>query len=514
VIVQNITGKDRPVTTTSTETQMALAFAPDSQHIAYLARPRSGEPFHVYFWTIDSNSIVELTAPSSKEASAPIRWSSNGDRFLYVSAADKKNTLQLLTFRPKVSVKTIGTAAGTHSYSWSPDGAEFLAAMAGSPGTVTVFTRDGAVKERIPLPEAEEIDSFGWSLSGERVMLSLRRSGEEWLHLVQVDRRSRIAQDCLATSADLKSPLPLPDGQYVFQVAGDARTVLGRGSCGASFQTIGPADGILEPQFVKGSYVYAAYSSPERPAELIAIELPSGRTETAYAPPDASAAAITAPQRLEILVKDGTKIPGLLWRSPRRTGQVVVNAHGGPHLLDTSQWDLLTSILVRDGADYLTANYHGTPGYGHSFGLSDDSEQHIREVIDTCEYAVRNLRPKSGRVTLLGASYGAYLAAFVAQRRPDLVENVALLSMLRVPAGATPSPGPPRVRVLQFHGADDDMLSPAQARQATEMLLGPGATSPPFGCFHIFAQEGHTIWRTENVAKMYGSVAGLIRRGR
>ena len=142
--------------------------------------------------------------------------------------------------------------------------------------------------------------------------------------------------------------------------------------------------------------------------------------------------------------------------------------------------------------------------------MSENVEEQVSDVIALCEYAVRHLQPRGGRVTLVGASYGGYLATIVAQRRPDLIKKIALLSVRGSVNANSFIFGHPKVRVLQFHGANDDEISPENARHFTESMLGKGATYPPYGCYHVFDREGHTIWRTDNVATMYGAVARFV----
>lgn len=163
-----------------------------------------------------------------------------------------------------------------------------------------------------------------------------------------------------------------------------------------------------------GERTLAAVATPDSFGELVLIEGGGSRTLTSFG----GGVDHIRPRELTIEGRDGYPVHGWV-AQPAGEGPfpVILQIHGGPyaaygiHLFDETQ------VLVDAGYAVVYCNPRGSAGYGRAHGRSIRRAMgtvDFADVIDFLEGAVAaDRRLDSGRVGIMGGSYGGYLTAWV-----------------------------------------------------------------------------------------------------
>lgn len=230
---------------------------------------------------------------------------------------------------------------------------------------------------------------------------------------------------------------------------------------------------------------------------------------------------------------DGLQVPWILL-SPLACGPgacpLVVLLHGGPGVQDTGEVSPERQLLLERGYAILLINYRGSRGFGKAYEQLD-AHQWFRGIPEDVRLTLHALQQAgtvhASRVAFMGTSFAAYLAlnliaegepvrcavvdsgamdlpAFVSESmaaaaarggRSDLPERIGdpgiAAQALDMQAGS-PSSKTDRLRhlpVLHMHGAQDSIVSVAQARQFAAQMR---AASPRYRYIE-FPDEGHGL---------------------
>ena len=209
----------------------------------------------------------------------------------------------------------------------------------------------------------------------------------------------------------------------------------------------------------------------------------------------------------------GGVVPAYLWRAPDGASAVpaaVIRVHGGPEAQFFRVWEVGTELLASAGYHVIELNYRGSTGYGATF--ERDPAGHAGRVADVRaagEWAVQALGVPSARVFLFGQSYGAAVAAEAAAADGRAIGGVVLVSLvgeepLRPRREAAPA------HVLAFHGENDYLLSPAEARRVITGILGEHTFERPTAGWRVLADEPHAYTRMRSWAEVYAAVLELL----
>lgn len=129
---------------------------------------------------------------------------------------------------------------------------------------------------------------------------------------------------------------------------------------------------------------------------------------------------------VKFTARDGLKLEGYVTLPPgasrERPVPLIVLAHGGPWVRDTFSYDPEVQFLVSRGYAVLQPNYRGSSGYAPSisrepafeFGAMRD------DVVDATRAFLASGYVDPRRVSIMGASFGGYLALACAASEPEL----------------------------------------------------------------------------------------------
>jgi dipeptidyl aminopeptidase/acylaminoacyl peptidase len=230
-------------------------------------------------------------------------------------------------------------------------------------------------------------------------------------------------------------------------------------------------------------------------------------------------------------MRDGTTITSYLTK-PAGDGPMplVVMPHGGPEVRDSIGFDPEAQAFAAQGWLVLQPNFRGSGGYGHKFaeaGYRQWAKRMQDDVTDAVQDLVRRGVADPKRIAIHGTSYGGYAALMGAVVTPDLYcaavsragpgdlpammdyvrhedgpdsENYRywLASMGDPKAdGAALEAASPRLRaaeirvpVLLLHGADDEIVPPAQSREMKKALEKAGKSVR----YIEYAGQAHGGW--------------------
>ncbi len=120
-------------------------------------------------------------------------------------------------------------------------------------------------------------------------------------------------------------------------------------------------------------------------------------------------------RRVDVPTADGHSIPAYLTvpQGHAANGPAVVLPHGGPSARDAYGFDWLAQFLAARGYAVIQPNYRGSAGYGDQFlGENAFKDWHtaINDIGASADYLVKQGIANSGRLAIVGWSYGGYAA--------------------------------------------------------------------------------------------------------
>lgn len=166
--------------------------------------------------------------------------------------------------------------------------------------------------------------------------------------------------------------------------------------------------------------------TPERPAEVLAVDLDTGTVQflTDTRPAAVRDRPAVIPQAVTFDSADGTAIPGLLYR-PAGAGRhpVLMHIHGGPTMQARPAYDALIQCLLDRGIAVFAPNVRGSSGYGQAWQeriYRDWGGVDLADFRAAAQYlqAVDWIDP--ARMAVYGRSYGGFAALTCLSRLPAL----------------------------------------------------------------------------------------------
>lgn len=297
-------------------------------------------------------------------------------------------------------------------------------------------------------------------------------------------------------------------------------------------------------------------SSPGRPAEVVRVDLESGRQETVRSASAATidAAYLSAPEAIEFPTGGGVTAHAFYYppRSRDFTAPagakppLIVLSHGGPTMAASTGLDLETQFWTSRGFAVVDVNYGGSSGYGRAYRQRLNGQWGVVDVED-CVNAAKHLvtqgKADEQRLIIRGGSAGGYTTLAALTFHPDVFKAGASyygISDLEVLARDTHKfesryldtmVGPyPAQRDLYrqrspinsvdrlaapliiFQGLDDKVVPPNQSEMMAEALRKKGvavAYLPFEGEQHGFRKAATIVRALEAELYFYGKVFGF-----
>jgi dipeptidyl aminopeptidase/acylaminoacyl peptidase len=239
---------------------------------------------------------------------------------------------------------------------------------------------------------------------------------------------------------------------------------------------------------------------------------------------------LVQPELVVFEAHDGLELSGWLYRAKNAQGPgpMVIEFHGGPEAQARPQWHPICQALVAEGISVLRPNIRGSTGFGKTFMNLDNLELRFNALhdIESCvRYVIEARLAESGRIGIMGGSYGGYMTMAGLTEYPDLFAagvNICgivdfqtffkhtepwMASISKLEYGdpdtqadllrrLSPIHKLDRVRgaTLVLHGANDTNVPLIEAEQIVDRL---GGRAVPVD-WVIFPDEGHGFTKTAN----------------
>lgn len=190
---------------------------------------------------------------------------------------------------------------------------------------------------------------------------------------------------------------------------------------------VGLEFGFISSATLHGEYVYVVHSSLKTPPRVIAINSKSRDVRVIIS----ERLSEDIIQRFgnvkftETISPDGVTVPIFILESKLagKPGPVVVHPHGGPWSEVADSWSPIIATLVALGYHVVAPNFRGSTGYGEKYrrmSIGDPGGRDMEDVVAAAKWAIESGLAESGRVAIVGYSYGGYTVLMQLTKNPDL----------------------------------------------------------------------------------------------
>ena len=230
---------------------------------------------------------------------------------------------------------------------------------------------------------------------------------------------------------------------------------------------------------------------------------------------------------------------------PPKKLPMVLKVHGGPWSRDSWGLRAQTQWLANRGYAVLSVNYRGSAGFGKKFLNAGNREWGGRmqdDLIDACNWVVKQGYADPKRIAIYGGSYGGYAALVGAAFTPDYfrcaVDIVGPSNLVTLLKSMAPYWAPLRktlalrvgdpdkdedflksrsplfkadrikIPLLIAQGANDPRVRRAESERIVEALRNKGKEVE----YMVFGDEGHGFSRAENRLKFYAAAEKFLAK--
>jgi len=376
--------KDQDVSDTA-KTKIRTPYVIDRYHfkqdyVGYLDRRAT----QLYLFDIAAKKLDTLTTGPYDEVQPA--FSPDGSQIAFASNRTEDpdrnaNTdIYLMDVKPGAPMKKLTSWPGSDaSPEWSPDGGRIAYLQSSSDENFTMYgenylaviSKEGGAPSLLSKPVDRPVGNPRWTADGRSIFATL-----------QDDRQAQVVSFDAAT------------GRLTRVVEGE-RSLSN-----------------LEYDNVHNSWVLLL-STPQRPAEVFALEHGSLRALTSVHDAFLAPLQLASVEGFQSKSKDGTLVSCILHRPANAAaGQklpLILYIHGGPVGQDEFGFDLTRQMLASAGFAVAAVNYRGSSGRGIEFTraiYADWGNKEVVDIVGAADYLVKQGIVDENRMGIAGWSYG------------------------------------------------------------------------------------------------------------
>ncbi|MEB3237476.1 MAG: S9 family peptidase [Candidatus Sericytochromatia bacterium] len=306
-----------------------------------------------------------------------------------------------------------------------------------------------------------------------------------------------------------------------------------------------------EPRFSRDGRTLAfCHESPVRPRDVHVLDLAHanrpGRQITFSQIGGLSARDLVMPETLRFPSFDGLEITGWLFtprgEAPPGGFPAIIWPHGGPDAQVIANFQHWFQVFAGAGYVVLAPNFRGSTGYGKAFqalNRRDWGGASFRDIVAGADHLVGTGIVDPTRVSVVGGSFGGFMALTAATREPDkwgAVVDIFGISNLFTFIETTPAWWKPylhqmvghpeedralleerspinfidqvKAPILVIQGANDARVVKAESDQVVERLRSRGGTVE----YLVFEDEGHGFSHVTNEIQAASAIVGFLDR--
>jgi dipeptidyl aminopeptidase/acylaminoacyl peptidase len=322
-----------------------------------------------------------------------------------VTRDGKRGLYERYPSRSENYVVTIDLATGTTTPIYPKDGQVSISAAAFSADGKRVFVgTDGGGEQALVL-------AFDAASGKELARYVEKQPATATISSISVAKRGNLI--AVGLDAGNRGEIRLLDATTLAAKAA-VKMPLGSGSAG--------------PFSEDGRRLVAAWSTPELPSELFAVDAASGkvtplRKESRPALDRMPGIEVSS---VEIEAFDHLKLPTNVYLPAGAKDKklpVIVSYHGGPAGSSAIRWNPIARFFLAQGYAWIEPNVRGSGGFGRAFEAADNGAKRLdafQDIETTGKWAATQPWADRERVVVFGGSYGGYTVLVGLTRQPRL----------------------------------------------------------------------------------------------
>jgi dipeptidyl aminopeptidase/acylaminoacyl peptidase len=515
-----------------------VAWSPDGAWLACLVAPGGGMNTQVYLLRPDGTGVRRLTA-GGQDNNWLGPWTHDGTALAIASNRRDANAMDAyLVDVATGALRLVATNRGIGQINdVSRDGRRALLYRLASRGDDNLLLLDlASSQERLLTPHEGPGEFDGGRFSPDGTTVYLRSNLDRDLTAF-----ARIKLDPAGNPGPIETIAARDDAMLEsFELTDDGTTaallwnVAGRSELDILDLTgekpirpiLLPADLASDLTFSPSGHLLAfTATGATAPADVWIVDLRFGTVRQATHSPHAGVVlgSLVRPELTRFRAHDGLELTAWVYLPPGTTGPLptVMEFHGGPEGQSRPWFDSLYQALLGQGIAVFVPNVRGSSGFGKTFVNLDNGALRydgIRDIEACLDHAVASGLAASGRIGIMGGSYGGYMTmaglttypdrfaaganlfgvvnfeTFFAQTEPWMAaistieygDPVTQRDLLR---DLSPIHKIDRVTAptIVLHGANDTNVPVVEAEQVVEALRGRGVPVE----YILFPDEGH-----------------------
>jgi len=561
--VADATKADSPATRlfTSAERVTGARVTRDGKAVVFRSDKGADENWSVYRVDLDGKNLTELT-PGETLNRDDIFLPARASTMMYFSARKKEqgaSSIYGLPIAGGEAKKIYGIDGFGRLLDVTPDGGHLLFERVPSINDNILEVVDSAKGKAVKLYPAKgpaTINDAKFSADGQRVFASTD-SGSDRAVLLALDATSgkelaRYTDPASATASVLDVVEPVTRDKLACVIdAGNHNEIrlLDAATLKPSAEVKLPmGSGAVTDFSDDGKSIVVAWSTPNTPTDLFALDFSSGKVVPLRNEPRPSISALPTLDVSvnEVRAHDGVKIPVHEFLPPvAKTGKklpIIINYHGGPANVSRIRWNVGARFFTALGYVWVEPNVRGSTGYGRAYVMADDGAKRreaLKDIETTGKWVAAQPWADKARIVIYGGSYGGYTTLIGLTRYPslwragvDLVGVVNWVSFMKTTSGyihdlfKTELGDPEKEQVMLeelspikdvekikaplfvYAGANDPRVPRSEDDQIVKALRARGVLVE----YMVAPNEGHSLSRRENQIEFYSRAARFLEK--
>jgi dipeptidyl aminopeptidase/acylaminoacyl peptidase len=415
----------------------------DGKSLIYLSDRGADEKWSVFRCALDGSGLTELTPGVRMQRDAPIVPDGMPKTAFYSARmmSDSGSSLYSLELTPGATEKKLfSDPAPGFLTDVSRDGKWGLWLQYRSQGDATQLLLDlatGRSTALYPPAGAGKVMVFSarFAPDGKRVyvatdaggeqaiLLALDHSGKELGRYTETHPVNADIEDFVVAKTGDRIAMSLGAGNHTEMRLLDAKTLQPTASISLPLGT-----GSLGDFSEDGKRFTAAWSTPDSPTEVYAIDSATGKAAPLRRDPRPSLATLpkVTASIVDVPAFDGLKLPTNVYL-PAGVGDkklpVLVVYHGGPAGSSAIRWSPAARFFTGLGYAVVEPNVRGSGGFGRAFEAADNGPKRLdafRDIETTARWVASQPWADKDRIVVYGGSYGGYTVLIALERWPDI----------------------------------------------------------------------------------------------
>jgi dipeptidyl aminopeptidase/acylaminoacyl peptidase len=433
-------GAKQPLTTSSTDSIFAVSWFPADDRVLFTADRGGNEIDHLYVREL-SGETRDLT-PGDEAKAQFGGWSDDQQHFYVLTNERDPESFDLYRHAAKDYARTLvfQNDDALEISAVSPDGRYVALVKPRTSADSDIYLLDTMETDSEPeliTAHAGNVSHFVYDFTrdSEKLVYATDEHGEfnqAWTH----DLSSGAKIPLIAADWDVMFVTFSESGRYrVSATNEDARTVIQILDSGSGKEVALPglpAGDLAQIRFSHDeNKVALMLSSDTSPSDVYAVDLASGQSArlTEALNPEIDEADLVETEVVRYQSFDEVDIPAILYRpqvaSATSKVPALVWVHGGPGGQSRAGYSATIQHLVNHGYAVLAANNRGSSGYGKTFFHMDDKRHgdvDLQDIVHAKTYLASLDWVDSGRIGIIGGSYGGYMVGAALAFEPDVFD--------------------------------------------------------------------------------------------